>query len=67
MIDRSISKGQVANGQIDLSFHVSMNTKLAKPVYYLRADEIYIPMNESRFASKYEHYGEDDEDETPFD
>lgn len=66
LIDNAVSKGQIANGEIDLSFHVSMNTKLSHPAYYIRCDEIYIPMKESRLASKYEHYGEDyDDDELP--
>ena len=66
LIDNAVSKGQIANGEIDLSFHVSVNTKLSHPAYYIRCDEIYIPMKESRLASKYEHYGEDyDDDELP--
>lgn len=65
MVDHSVSRGQVENGQIDLSFHVSVNTQMAKPTYYLRCDEIYIPLKESRFDRKYENYGM--EDDEPFD
>lgn len=64
IVDHSISKGQVVNGEIDLSFHVSQNTQMSKPTNYLRCDEIYIPLRESRFDRKYENYGA--EEEEPF-
>lgn len=66
IVDRSVSRGQIVNGEIDLSFHVSLNTKMAKPTYYLRCDEMYIPLKDpSKFEQKYENYGM--EDDEPFD
>lgn len=65
-IDEEILAGQVANGEIDVSFHVSVNTMLARPSYYIRVDSMYIPIRKNRFDKKYEAYGAPDvDDELP--
>lgn len=66
-VDDEISRGKVINGEIDLSFHVSRNTKKPQPIYYLRTDTMYIPVRQNRFDQKYANYGAEivDDDDYP--
>jgi len=63
VIDREFQKGHVVNGDIDLEFHVSKNTKVAASSPYVRLDTAIIPIRKSRLLSEYEDY----EDDAPFD
>jgi len=46
----------VRNGEIQMEFHVSVNTRLSKPTPYLRLDTLFVPINKSRLMEEYEDY-----------
>lgn len=56
IVDDEISGGYVMNGEISVVFHVSLNTMLSRPAYYIRVDEMNIPVRESYLAGEREQY-----------
>lgn len=56
MIDREFRKGHVINGEINIEFHVSKNTKITSSAPYLRLDGAVIPVRKSRLMEEYEDY-----------
>lgn len=56
MLDREFSKGHVMNGEIELEFHVSRNTKIATASPYLRVDILHVPIRKSKLDEEYEEY-----------
>ena len=56
MIDREFRGGYVRNGEVDVKFHVSVNSRLNPPTPYLRLDAIYLPVDKDEQAEKYEDY-----------
>lgn len=55
-IDRTFRKGHVFNGEVELEFHVSKNTKISTSAPYLRLDCAVIPVRKSRLMDKYADY-----------
>ena len=63
-IDKEFGKGRVMNGNVDIEFHISKNTKVPNSSPYLRVDMLILPIRKSKLAEAYESYMEmDDEDE----
>lgn len=61
IIDMEMRKGHVRNGQIDMEFHVSVNSRLPQPKPYLRLDTMYIPISKSKLTQEYEDYEDYDD------
>lgn len=61
LIDMEIRKGHVKQGQIAMEFHVSTNTRLARPTPYIRLDTLFVPIGKSQLKAEYDDY-EDVED-----
>ena len=55
-IDREFRNGYVRNGEVDLKFHVSVNSRINPPKPYLRLDAIYLPIEKDEQAEKYADY-----------
>lgn len=60
MIDREFRKGHIINGQINLEFHISRNTRVANGSLYARLDTIVMPLRKSHLLAEYESAMEDD-------
>ena len=60
LIDSEFRKGHIKNGEIDMEFHVSKNTRVASSSPYVRIDTMIIPIRKSRLLEEYE-------DDDPFD
>lgn len=56
VIDREFRNGHVRNGDVDVKFHVSVNSRLNPPTPYLRLDSIYIPVEHDEQADDYADY-----------
>jgi len=56
MVDREFRKGHVKNGEIDLEFHISKNTRVMSSSPYARLDTIILPIRKSRILEDYEDY-----------
>lgn len=56
MLDREFGKGHAVNGEINLEFHISKNTKVPTSSPYLRVDRLYIPIRKSSLEEEYENY-----------
>ena len=59
MVDREYKKGHVINGDIDLEFNISRNTRIASASPYVRLDTMIIPIRKSRLLEDYEGYDEE--------
>ena len=59
MVDREFQRGHVANGDIDLEFHVARNTRIASAPIFISLDTAIIPVRKSRLLEDYEDYEED--------
>ena len=60
MVDREFRKGHVKNGEIDLEFHISKNTRVTASSPYARLDTIILPIRKSRILEDYEGYDEEE-------
>lgn len=60
MLDDEFRKGHVLNGNVDLEFHVSKNTKVPSSSPYLRVDMLVMPIRRSKLAEAYADYEDDD-------
>lgn len=63
LVDQEMRKGHVKNGEIDLEFHISRNTRVSTSSPYARLDTIIVPIRKSRLLADYENM----EDDNPFD
>ena len=59
LIDKEFSNGHVKNGEINVEFHVSKNTRVPNGSLYTRADVIIIPIRKSLLLEELD----DEEDE----
>lgn len=59
LIDSEFKKGHIRNGEIDIEFHVSKNTRVATSSPYVRVDTMIIPIRKSRLLEDYEDYEDD--------
>lgn len=61
MVDDEFRKGHVMNGNIDLEFHISKNTRVPSSSPYLRVDMLVLPIRRSKLAESYAMYEDDDD------
>lgn len=59
LVDSEFKKGHIKNGEIDIEFHVSKNTRVATSAPYVRVDTMIIPIRKSRLLEDYEDYEDD--------
>lgn len=64
IIDREFRKGHIENGEIGVAFHVSKNNNVPNGAYYLRVDEIKLPVRKSLLFDEMED--EEEMEEEPF-
>lgn len=54
VVDSEFRKGHVINGNLDVEFHVSRNTRVMTDNRYARVDTMIIPIRKSRLLDDYE-------------
>lgn len=54
MVDKEFRKGHIINGQVNLEFHISKNTRVASGSLYARLDTIVLPVRRSHLLEEYE-------------
>lgn len=56
VIDTEFRSGLIRNGEVDVKFHVSVNSRLNPPAPYLRLDAIYFPIDMDDQMDDYADY-----------